>query len=105
MSRRDERRLKRTTEKEQVKYTLSATEIKSITASGFQEGVKFGIERAVTACVNGFSLVLLENEGMTPEKVAQIRDATNREVFRMLTEDKTISLDDIERFVKNHGVE
>lgn len=70
---------------------------------GILEGKKAGIRVAVETCMAAYSLVLAENEGMTPEAVNRVFDACNREVFRQLAE-KQLDLADIPAFARNYGV-
>jgi hypothetical protein len=65
----------------------------------YREGQKDGMSRAVDACLQAFSLVLVENHGMSVEEVTTIFQETDKEVWIKLNE-KDFGLDDLDEYAK-----
>ncbi len=65
----------------------------------YDAGQKDGMHRALDACLQAFSLVLVENHGMSVEQVAQIYEETDKEVWIKLR-DKDFGLDDLNEYAK-----
>jgi len=108
MNRRERRQSDRAAQKAEVTRNLTNSQLFAMAERAYTEGktvgVREGIRIAVETCMNGYALVLAENEGFDADRVNRVFQACNEEVFAQL-QAKELDLSDIPMFAKNYGVE
>ena len=104
MSKRHEaKRAAREAEQAAKPCAMTWGQVNDIMLDTYRKGMAFGIEKATSACINAYGVVLVENKHMTVDDARKVYEEVATEVFRVLADDE-ITLDDLPEFARRCGI-